>query len=37
MLKYGGGGHNAAGTCQISHEDAPRVLEELIHQINQDG
>ncbi|MBQ2594944.1 MAG: exopolyphosphatase, partial [Candidatus Riflebacteria bacterium] len=37
MLKYGGGGHNAAGTCQISHEDAPRVLEELIHQINLDG
>ena len=37
MLKYGGGGHNAAGTCQIAHEDAPRVLEELIHQINQDG
>ena len=37
MLKYGGGGHNAAGTCQIAHEDAPRVLEELIQQITIDG
>jgi nanoRNase/pAp phosphatase (c-di-AMP/oligoRNAs hydrolase) len=37
MLKYGGGGHQAAGGCQPSHEDAPRVLEELIEQINKDG
>lgn len=37
VLKYGGGGHNAAGTCQIAHEDAPRVLEELIQQITIDG
>lgn len=37
MLEYGGGGHNAAGTCQIAHEDADRVLEELIKKINQDG
>ena len=37
MLKYGGGGHQAAGGCQPSHEEAPRVLEELIAQINADG
>ncbi|MGA1932345.1 exopolyphosphatase [Arcobacter sp. YIC-464] len=37
MLKYGGGGHQAAGGCQPSHEDAPKVLEELIAQINADG
>ncbi len=37
MLKYGGGGHQAAGGCQPSHEDAPKVLEELITQINKDG
>lgn len=37
MLKYDGGGHQAAGGCQPSHEDAPRVLEELIAQINADG
>jgi nanoRNase/pAp phosphatase (c-di-AMP/oligoRNAs hydrolase) len=37
MLKYGGGGHHAAGTCQIDHDKAPRVLQELIEQINKDG
>ena len=36
-LKYGGGGHKAAGTCQVAHEDAQRVLEELIEKINSDG
>jgi nanoRNase/pAp phosphatase (c-di-AMP/oligoRNAs hydrolase) len=37
MLGYGGGGHQAAGTCQIEHEDAVRVLGELIRTITQDG
>jgi nanoRNase/pAp phosphatase (c-di-AMP/oligoRNAs hydrolase) len=37
MLAYGGGGHVAAGTCQIEHDDAPRVLAELIARINADG
>src|SRR3954465_8149064 len=37
MLGYGGGGHDAAGTCQVENEDAPRVLEELIQKINADG
>lgn len=37
MLKYGGGGHAAAGTCQVDNADADRVLEELIAQINADG
>lgn len=36
-LKYGGGGHEAAGTCQVPHEDAERVLAELIDQINADA
>ncbi len=36
-LKYGGGGHKAAGTCQVSHEDSERVLEELIETITNDG
>jgi len=36
-LKYGGGGHHAAGTCQIDNEKAEEVLEELIEKINQDG
>lgn len=37
MLKYGGGGHQAAGTCQINLEDAERVQAQLIEQINRDG
>ena len=37
MLQYGGGGHNAAGTCQVENEDASSVLEELIGKINADG
>jgi nanoRNase/pAp phosphatase (c-di-AMP/oligoRNAs hydrolase) len=37
MLEYGGGGHEAAGTCQVGNEDAERVLGELIARINSDG
>jgi nanoRNase/pAp phosphatase (c-di-AMP/oligoRNAs hydrolase) len=37
MLEYGGGGHEAAGTCQIANEDAQRVLGELIRRITADG
>src|SRR4051812_42356981 len=37
MLSYGGGGHEAAGTCQVENEDAARVLQELIQKINADG
>ena len=37
MLRYGGGGHEAAGTCQVENEDAERVLGELIAAINADG
>ncbi len=37
MLKYGGGGHEAAGTCQINNDKAEGVLRELIEQINEDG
>ena len=37
MLKYGGGGHANAGTCQIDHDKAEEVLQELIAQITADG
>jgi nanoRNase/pAp phosphatase (c-di-AMP/oligoRNAs hydrolase) len=37
MLKYGGGGHEAAGTCQIANDKADEVLKELIAHINADG
>ena len=29
-LRYGGGGHEAAGTCQVPNDDAERVQHELI-------
>lgn len=37
MLKYGGGGHHAAGTCQVENGVAGDVLKELIAKINADG
>jgi nanoRNase/pAp phosphatase (c-di-AMP/oligoRNAs hydrolase) len=37
MLAYGGGGHEAAGTCQVENSDAERVLDELIARVNADG
>lgn len=30
MLRYGGGGHLAAGTCQVDHLESERVLAEVI-------
>jgi nanoRNase/pAp phosphatase (c-di-AMP/oligoRNAs hydrolase) len=37
MLSYGGGGHLAAGTCQVANEDAERVLGELVTRVVADG
>ncbi len=37
MLAYGGGGHEAAGTCQVDNDRADTVLQALISRINQDG
>ncbi len=37
MLQHGGGGHNAAGTCQVENDRASVVLAELIQSINADG
>lgn len=36
-LRYGGGGHGNAGTCQVENADAPRVLGELVEKITADG
>ena len=30
MLKYGGGGHDAAGTCQIDNDKVEQSLQEII-------
>ena len=37
MLSYGGGGHSAAGTCQIDNDRCEDVLKELIEKITNDG
>ncbi len=37
MLSYGGGGHEAAGTCQVENDEAVRVLGELVERITHDG
>ena len=33
-LKYGGGGHRQAGTCQVAYKAADHVLIELLKVIN---
>jgi nanoRNase/pAp phosphatase (c-di-AMP/oligoRNAs hydrolase) len=37
MLEYGGGGHHAAGTCQVANDKANDVRKELIARITYDG
>lgn len=37
MLQYGGGGHQAAGTCQVANDQAEATLQALIQRINADG
>jgi nanoRNase/pAp phosphatase (c-di-AMP/oligoRNAs hydrolase) len=37
MLKYGGGGHLNAGTCQVDNDRSQAVLAELVAAINADG
>ena len=32
-----GGGHAAAGTCQVANEKADAVLKVLVERINADG
>jgi nanoRNase/pAp phosphatase (c-di-AMP/oligoRNAs hydrolase) len=33
MLRYGGGGHLAAGTCQVPHEESERVIAEVVEAV----
>jgi nanoRNase/pAp phosphatase (c-di-AMP/oligoRNAs hydrolase) len=35
MLRYGGGGHHAAGTCQVPVDDVERVLGEITAAVNE--
>ncbi|MDR2552127.1 MAG: exopolyphosphatase [Treponema sp.] len=33
LLKYGGGGHAQAGTCQAAHADAERIIGEIVEAV----
>jgi nanoRNase/pAp phosphatase (c-di-AMP/oligoRNAs hydrolase) len=33
MLEYGGGGHEAAGTCQVANDEAEAKLAEIVRRI----
>lgn len=37
MLKYGGGGHEAVGTCQLDVDGAEEKIQEIVYQILQDN
>jgi nanoRNase/pAp phosphatase (c-di-AMP/oligoRNAs hydrolase) len=37
MLGYGGGGHMAAGTCQVDNDKADTVLGEVVARLNAGG
>ena len=37
MLRYGGGGHRAVGTCQIAAENADRAFREIIEELKANG
>ena len=36
MLKYGGGGHNQVGTCQVPYEEADKSIAELVSAMKAD-
>ena len=36
MLKYGGGGHNQVGTCQVDYADADKAIEEIVNAMKAD-
>jgi hypothetical protein len=37
LAAYGGGGHQGAGTCQVSPGDVDRVLGEIIKHLKDNG
>ncbi len=36
MMRYGGGGHTGAGTCQIANEQADEVLEQIVESLQEE-
>ncbi|MCW2245991.1 nanoRNase/pAp phosphatase (c-di-AMP/oligoRNAs hydrolase) [Azospirillum fermentarium] len=37
MLEYGGGGHHAAGTCQVPNDEAEAALAAIVARMQADG
>lgn len=37
MLEFGGGGHAAAGTCQVPNDKAAESLKTVVGRLNKDG
>ena len=37
MLKYGGGGHERVGTCQVEIDNWENALEDIVAKMQQDG
>ena len=37
MLEFGGGGHAAAGTCQVANDKADQILQSLVQRITLEG
>jgi nanoRNase/pAp phosphatase (c-di-AMP/oligoRNAs hydrolase) len=35
LLSYGGGGHRQVGTCQVSYDEADRIIAEIMEKINK--
>jgi len=35
LLSYGGGGHRQVGTCQVSYEEADRIIPQIVDKIKQ--
>jgi len=33
LLYYGGGGHRQVGTCQVSYDDADRIIAEIVEKV----
>jgi len=37
MLTYGGGGHDAVGTCQVPHDKAEAALADIVRTLRKNG
>jgi len=34
LLSYGGGGHKQVGTCQVSYDNANKIINEILEKVN---